>query len=238
MTQFRHFLMCCAAALAIFGFSHVAPAYDSDENEASEHNGSHDEDSEHNEGSEHNGSHNEGSEHNGTTNSGSSTNGNSSSGSSSGNSGSDRDDSLGDSRDDLPRSSSVRNTPRSNSTARATNARSGAASQTFRLRDGGTETKATLRTIVGGRGSADLKESESNRSFEVELENTKLSLGTTLSVYVNGMSVGTMTVGRYGRKTKAMLKLESRLGHSVPKITAGSAITIRYSAATVAAGAF
>ena len=235
MIKFRHILVCLAAALTTFGLSHVAPAYDSDENEASEHHDSHAEGSER-EDSEHNGSHNEGTEHSGSG----------SSGSASSNSDSVNDNSRGteSSREDSRRRASSRSTStgnrstRSASTARVTGSRTSAASRTTRSRDGGTERKATLRTIVGGRGSAEYKVSGTNRTFEVELENTTLSPGQSLSVCVNDVTVGAMTVGLSGRRTKAKLKLETRLGQAVPTISAGSVVTIKLSTATVASGTF
>lgn len=231
MVTFRRILVCLAAALVTWGMSHQTPAHESDEDEASEHHGSHDE------GSEHNESHNEGSEHSGTSNR------SSSSGSSSSTRGSDNDDrnGRGSSRDDSSRGTSTTTTARTTTTATrnaSTSATASSRTSAASRSDRGTERKARLRSFVGGRGSAEYKSSGTNRSFEVELESASLSPGQTLSVCVNDVSVGAMTVMLSGRRTKAKLKLETRRGHAVPTISAGSVVTIKLTTATIATGTF
>lgn len=229
MVTFHRFLICLTAALVTWGMSHRTSAHESGENEAVKHNGSNSESSE-NEGSEPSDSHNDGSDRNGSTSSGS------------GSSVNDNSRGTESSREDSRRGTSARTTPtgsssaRKASTARVTGSLASAASRTTRSRDGGTERKAKLRALVGGRGNAEYKVSGTNRTFEVELENTTLSPGSMLSVCVNDVSVGTMDVGFSGRRTKAKLKLETRLGHAVPTISAGSVVTIKYSTATVGLG--
>ncbi|MCX7421672.1 MAG: hypothetical protein NT013_19290 [Planctomycetia bacterium] len=95
-----------------------------------------------------------------------------------------------------------------------------------------------MRSTVGGRGKAEYKASGTNRAFEIELENTTLTPGQTISVALNNISVGMMTVRVSERRATAKLNLDSRRGDLVPLISAGSAITITAGAATVAVGTF
>ncbi len=217
-------------------------------NEGSENEGSENEGSE-NEGSEHSGSQDEASKHFSSVSTRSGMSVNSSSGS--GNTAVTGSSSNTSGTRSLSKNESlVRKTSRTDSTTRAatpnnsqtrpaihsTDTRSTAVSRKSRERGEGTERKTTLRTFVGGHGSAEYKVSGNDRSFEVELENTTLAPGTLLTVRVNGISAGQMTAIRKGRKSNAKLKLETRLGHSVPTIATGSAITIEYGTATVASG--
>lgn len=169
-----------------------------------------------NEATENKNSKNETSEHNGSQNEATERSGASSS------SGSKSDGALA-------QSGSVRRTIGSTSSS---------ASRTIRSRDGGTERRVNLRTFVGGRGKAEYKVSGTRRSFEVELENTTLQPGQSLSVAVNGLSVGSMTVGLSGRRTKAKFKLDTQFGNVVPTIIAGSVMTITLGTATVASATF
>ncbi len=247
MIQFRRFLMCAAAVLATIGFTHSTSAFDSDGDEASEHNGSH----------------NEGSEHSSSSSSGSTDSG--SSGSESSKSSSAGTSSNGrTTNDDLRRPSSSRSDLHGNSTARATSKRASskrapskpvtptrnrpttratsslntATSRTASSRDDGSERNATLQSTVGGRGKAEYKVSGTNRAFEIELKNTTLTPGQTLSVAVNNIPVGMMTVRVSERRATAKMNLDSRHGDSVPLNSTGSVITITAGTTTVATGTF
>lgn len=212
MVTLRKFLVCIAAGWATLGMSHWALAHESGENEANENEATENEANENktsnHERSEHNGSQNEATERSGASR-------HSRSGSTSGGA--------------LAQSGSVR---------RKIGSTSSSASRTIRLRDGGTERRVNLRTFVGGRGKAEYKVSGTRRSFEVELENTTLQPGQSLSVTVNGLSVGSMTVGLSGRRTKAKFKLDTQFGNVVPTIIAGSVMTITLGTATVASATF
>ncbi|TXT31984.1 MAG: hypothetical protein FD138_2124 [Planctomycetota bacterium] len=144
----------------------------------------------------------------------------------------------GASRSSSSRSTSGGALAQSGSVRRKIGSTSSSASRTIRLRDGGTERRVNLRTFVGGRGKAEYKVSGTRRSIEVELENTTLQPGQSLSVAVNGLSVGSMTVGLSGRRTKAKFKLDTQFGNVVPTIIAGSVMTITLGTATVASATF
>lgn len=73
------------------------------------------------------------------------------------------------------------------------------------------------------------------RELEVELEDTNLAQGISLTALIDGASIGTLVVDDRG---KAKLKLKSELGQAVPTVNAGSAIQVRNGNTVLAAGTF
>jgi hypothetical protein len=85
------------------------------------------------------------------------------------------------------------------------------------------------------RGAAVFVETDSNnRQLEVEIENISLPNGTVLTVFINGSSVGQMTVDQQ----KARLRLRTQDGQSVPNISSGSTIEVRNGSSTLVSGVF
>ncbi|MEQ1604406.1 MAG: FG-GAP-like repeat-containing protein [Pyrinomonadaceae bacterium] len=74
-----------------------------------------------------------------------------------------------------------------------------------------------------------------NRELEVELEDTNLAQGVSLTAFIDGTSVGSLIVDDRG---KAKLKLKTELGQVVPMVNAGAAIQVRNSSTVLAAGTF
>lgn len=251
MITLHRFLMGLASVLALWGMSVPVSAYDSNENEADERSGSHNEshnESAKHEASEHGGSSSESAERHrdsdnstNTISTGNSSKGNKRSDSSSHSSGPDRDDRNGrrsSNSESQQGAASRNNSTRTAASSRGSSLKTPFASRMTRTRDGGTERITSLRTVVGGRNRAEYNISDRQRSFEIEMANTTLPPGSTLSIYVNDISVGQMTVGRYGRNSKAKLRLDTRFGQSVPMITAGSVVTVKYSTAAIVSGTF
>lgn len=76
----------------------------------------------------------------------------------------------------------------------------------------------------------------SGREFQVEVENVKVLAGKPLSVYANGLRVGTIVVNSLGA---GRLYLSTTRGQIVPLIKTGSPVVIKYGLLlVVAAGRF
>jgi hypothetical protein len=94
---------------------------------------------------------------------------------------------------------------------------------------------------LGGRlpeGHADFRtRADGRRSFEVEVEEVNLPVGTVLNVLVNNVQIGQITLGALLR---GELEFESEHGQTVPAITQGTTVTVTNAAtgATILAGTF
>lgn len=77
--------------------------------------------------------------------------------------------------------------------------------------------------------------SDGNRELEVELEDTNLVQGVSLTAFIDGASIGSLIVDDRG---KAKLKLKTELGQTVPTVNAGAAIQARNGSTILAAGTF
>jgi uncharacterized lipoprotein NlpE involved in copper resistance len=94
---------------------------------------------------------------------------------------------------------------------------------------------------LGGRlpeGHADFRtRADGRRSFEVEVEEVNLPVGTVLNVLVNNVQIGQITLGALLR---GELEFESEHGQTVPAIAQGTTVTVTNAAtgATILAGTF
>ncbi len=85
------------------------------------------------------------------------------------------------------------------------------------------------------KGTAKYKASGGEREFQVELENARPLRGKTLDVYANGVRVGSFRVTTLGT---GRLSRNTDLGQSVPQITSGSVVQIKWGNILVARGSF
>ena len=97
-------------------------------------------------------------------------------------------------------------------------------------------------TLKGGAafpavtGKAKFSHEAGKRELEVELEHARPLTGRRLTVFVGGSKVGTMVVGRLGR---AQLNRSTQLGQAVPRVSAGTGVSVHTAAgAVVAKGRF
>jgi hypothetical protein len=100
------------------------------------------------------------------------------------------------------------------------------------------EHSATLKGATGFTavtGKARFREDSGKRELQVEVENARALVGKTLTVKVDGVSVGTMKVDSFG---VARLVRRSVAGQLVPAVHAGSRIPVTYGTAPVATGTF
>lgn len=74
-----------------------------------------------------------------------------------------------------------------------------------------------------------------DRELEVEVEDLDLAQGTVLTAFINGASVGTLTVDD---REKAKLKLRTEDGQTVPEVNAGSTVEVRNGDTVLVAGVF
>lgn len=92
---------------------------------------------------------------------------------------------------------------------------------------GGTKVRITLNgagTYANAKGKATYKVNGSEREFQVEVENIKRLAGKSVSIFVNGNSIGTATVDSLGA---ARLNRNSNLGQTVPNIKAGDKVQVK-----------
>lgn len=88
---------------------------------------------------------------------------------------------------------------------------------------------------IDPHGSANFKIfQDSSRSLEVEVEDVALPAGTSLTAFVDGVSIGQLSVGTDGR---AKLQIESENG-PVPNVNTGSVVQVRNGNAVLVSGAF
>ncbi|HEX5166111.1 MAG TPA: hypothetical protein VFV93_11995 [Thermomicrobiales bacterium] len=103
----------------------------------------------------------------------------------------------------------------------------------------GAETIVRLKgssSYPGVSGKAKYKVDGTQREFEVEIEDANRLIGKTLTVSVNGKTVGTMRVNSFG---SAALERNTRLRQTVPTITSGATVRITTSTGVlVASGRF
>jgi hypothetical protein len=91
----------------------------------------------------------------------------------------------------------------------------------------GTETIITLKggpKFPNAKGKAKYKVDGSEREFQVEVENAKALAGKTLSVYVNGVKIGSFKVNNLGA---GGLNRNTDKGQSVPTIIPGTPVKVR-----------
>lgn len=86
-----------------------------------------------------------------------------------------------------------------------------------------TATLAPEAGISKLKGKAKSKVKGAQAELEVSIENAVKLAGTQISVRVDGVPFGSVTVGALGA---AKLSLSTALGHSVPSIASGSVVTI------------
>jgi len=71
-----------------------------------------------------------------------------------------------------------------------------------------------------------------NRELEVEIEHARRLAGRRLTVFVAGTKVGTMVVGRLGN---AHLNRSTQLGQAVPRVSAGTGVSVHTAAGVIVA---
>ena len=77
------------------------------------------------------------------------------------------------------------------------------------------------------KGTAKYRDRGGEREFQVEVENVRRLAGRTLSVFVNGNKVGSMTVNTLG---EARFNRNTDLGQRVPVIRSGSRVQVKTAA--------
>lgn len=104
---------------------------------------------------------------------------------------------------------------------------------------GGTRITARLagtNAFPAVSGKATFSREGGRRELEVEVEHARALRGKRLTLFVAGRKIGTMVVGRLGN---ARLDRSTQRGQAVPKITAGTRLSIHTAAGTtVAKGRF
>ena len=104
---------------------------------------------------------------------------------------------------------------------------------------GGTKLTAKLagtKAFPGVSGKATFSRESGQRELEVEIEHARSLHGKRLTVFVGGKKVGTMVVGQLGN---ARLDRSTQRGQAVPKVTAGTGVSVHTAAgAAVAKGRF
>jgi len=93
-------------------------------------------------------------------------------------------------------------------------------------------------TLKGGTafpaasGKAKFSHEAGRRELEVEIEHARRLAGRRLTVFVAGTKVGTMVVGRLGN---AHLNRSTQLGQAVPRVSAGSGVSVHTAAGVIVA---
>jgi hypothetical protein len=103
---------------------------------------------------------------------------------------------------------------------------------------GSTQFANLTGAAIGGitpHGSAEFQGTAEERELEVEAEDVNLAVGTVLTVDINGVAVGQMTLNSV---LKGELHLNSNAGDTVPTVAAGDTVTVRNGAAVILSGAF
>ena len=95
-------------------------------------------------------------------------------------------------------------------------------------------TGPTLNGVLPG-GYAEFESHSSGVELEIRVRQVNLPIGTSLTVLIDGSSVGSILLGNGG---EGRLKLSSENGQVVPAIITGSTIAIRNGSSTVLAGTF
>ena len=76
---------------------------------------------------------------------------------------------------------------------------------------------------------------DTQREFQVEVENVKALAGKTLSVSVNGIKVGSFVVNNLGI---GRLNLNTSRGNNVPRIQTGAIVRVKFGNIVVVSGKF
>jgi hypothetical protein len=104
---------------------------------------------------------------------------------------------------------------------------------------GGTKITARLtgtKAFPAVSGKATYSRDGGRRELEVEIEHARALRGKRLTLFVAGRRIGTMVVGRLGN---ARLDRSTQRGQAVPRITAGTRLSVHTAAGTsVAKGRF
>ena len=95
-------------------------------------------------------------------------------------------------------------------------------------------TGATIGGVLPG-GYAEFEIHSSRLELEVRLRQISLPAGTSLSVIVDNVNVGTLFLESGG---EARLRLRTDRGQTVPAVVVGSTVTIRNGSATILSGVF
>lgn len=93
-------------------------------------------------------------------------------------------------------------------------------------------------TMTRGKGKAKYKEDRGKRELEVEVEGIAAAVGTVLTVTINSVSVGTMTVVSVANVRRAKLSRNTQLGQTVPVIAAGASIAVLNGTVAIGIGTF
>jgi hypothetical protein len=104
------------------------------------------------------------------------------------------------------------------------------------------ELEIRLRTNLTGpvfageqpAGSAQFEMRNAVKRFAVEVQDIHLPDGTVVSVFVNGTKAGSIKLVAHG----GTLFLSSGAGQTVPNITVGSRVAVRYSGVKILGGQF
>jgi hypothetical protein len=104
------------------------------------------------------------------------------------------------------------------------------------------EIKIDLRTALTGpafngeqpKGKAEFQMEQGLKRFIVEVDNINLPNGTVLAVMVNGIRVGSITLVNQG----GTLLRSSAARQTVPNITAGTTVAVKFSTTKILGGRF
>jgi hypothetical protein len=99
----------------------------------------------------------------------------------------------------------------------------------------GTKITATLKgstAFAAVTGKATFKNEAGNRELEVQVEHARVLRGRRLTVFVAGTRVGTMLVSNLGA---AHLNRSTQRGQAVPRVSAGTRVTVHTAAGSVVA---
>jgi hypothetical protein len=100
---------------------------------------------------------------------------------------------------------------------------------------GGTSITATLKAgtaFPAVTGKAKFTHEAGKRELEVQIEHARPLAGKRLTVFVGGTKVGTMLVGKLGN---ANLNRATERGQTVPRVTAGTGVSVHTAAGVVVA---
>jgi hypothetical protein len=100
---------------------------------------------------------------------------------------------------------------------------------------GGTKITARLKgtsTFPAVSGKAVFSRENGRRELEVEVEHARALRGKRLTLFVAGRKIGTMVVGKLGN---ARLDRSTQRGQSVPRIVAGTRLSVHTAAGTAVA---
>jgi hypothetical protein len=104
------------------------------------------------------------------------------------------------------------------------------------------EMKVNLKTSLTGAsfngatpaGRAEYELESSSRKLSFEIRNIVLTAGTVVDVFANGTKVGTITIRNHG----GTLLRSTFANQSVPSLSVGSTLTVKFGATTLLHGKF